>query len=89
MSHLENQVLAQLNEESNPLVYCRFVDDIFVVVRIAAHPEKLKQMMQNSSILNITCEIEVNKSIYFLDTDIKKSKRTRRYFSSHQGNKQR
>ena len=74
MSHLENQVLAQLNEGNRPLVYCRFVDDIFVVVRKAAHLEKLKQMMQDSSILKFTSEIEVNKSISFLDTEIKKAR---------------
>ena len=89
MSNLENHVLAGLNEENKPLVYCRFVHDNFVVVRKPAHLEKLKHMMQDSSILIFTCEIEVNKSISFLDTDIKKNKNTPRDFSSHQGNKQR
>ena len=55
-------------------MYCRFVDEIFVVVRKSAHLEKSNHMMQDSSILNFTCELGVCKSISFIDMDIKKAR---------------
>ena len=55
-------------------MFCHFVDDFFVVVRKVAYLENLKRMMQDSSTLDFTCEIEENKSILFLDTDFKKAR---------------
>ena len=35
MAHLENTILDSINRDKRPLVYCRYVDDIFLIVNNA------------------------------------------------------
>ena len=53
-----------------PVIYCRYVDDIFVVTRDQPHLDDLKRNLENSSVLTFTSEISVNNKIPFLDVDI-------------------
>ena len=68
MCHVENQVLS--NQEMKPEIYCRFVDDIFVLVRDHRHLEILKQKFIDNSKLNFTEELSVNNKIPFLDVQL-------------------
>ena len=69
MGNLEQSVLSDQNIKPN--IYCRYVDDIFVVVRNEDHLQKLKERMQASSVLTFTYELSINGKIPFLDVDIK------------------
>ena len=68
MAYVENNVLK--NEEVKPSVYCRYVDDIFVIVRNEQHLQELKQHMESSSVLKFTYELSVQGKIPFLDVAI-------------------
>ena len=65
MCDVENRVL--LNQDNIPKIYCRYVDDIFVVVRDEAHLIHIKTEMERHSVLNFTYELSVNNKIPFLD----------------------
>lgn len=65
MCHLENKVLQ--NEELKPPIYCRYVDDIFVVVPNEDALIRLKQEMELNSKLRFTYEMGVDNKIPFLD----------------------
>lgn len=54
------------------MVYCRYVDDIFLYVSNIATLETIKSKFEDSSVLNFTYEIENNKCISFLDVNVKK-----------------
>jgi len=68
MCNVENQVL--LNQNIAPNTYCRYVDDIFVVVRDENHLMQLKTAMEHRSVLKFTYELSVNSKIPFLDIAI-------------------
>ena len=65
MCQLENKVLE--NSDLCPTTYCRYVDDIFMVVRHELHLQQLKNEMENQSVLKFTYELSVNNKIPFLD----------------------
>ena len=69
MCHIENEVLASLNEDK-PTTYCRYVDDIFVVVRNEEHLNLIKQKLELASVLEFTTKISINNKIPFLDVSI-------------------
>lgn len=71
MCDLENKVIHNASEK--PKTYCRYVDDIFVVVRNEEQLRKLKQDMEEASILKFTYELSVENKIAFLDVNIEKS----------------
>ena len=54
-----------------PNVYCRYVDDIFVVVKNEKHLIALKERMEAVSVLHFTYEMSINDKIPFLDVCIK------------------
>ena len=70
MCHLENEILSQYSAESKPKIYCRYVDDIFLLLRDPSLIFELKQKFENSSVLKFTHELEKNKTINFLDVKI-------------------
>jgi len=67
MSHLENNIFSQ-NLIVKPTVYCRYIDDIFLVIDNVQDLEKLKKNFEENSILQFTYELETKKQIPFLDT---------------------
>ena len=68
MSHLENQVFEN-NPELKPTVYCRFVDDCFLVVSSTSEIDLLISQFRQNSVLNFTHEIGGGK-LNFLDVSI-------------------
>ena len=68
MCHIENNVLPNL--ATPPLVYTRYVDDIFLVIKNIKTLEEIKQKFEEVSVLKFTCEMEVRKAISFLDVEI-------------------
>ena len=66
MCHLENKVL----DAVKPVIYCRYVDDIFAEVDDEAQLLMLKNTMERESCLRFTTEISVENRIPFLDIDI-------------------
>ena len=69
MAHLENQVLSQFNDNEKPSIYCRYIDDIFLLVNNVSILENIRTKFSENSVLNFTFEIETLKSISFLDVD--------------------
>ena len=59
------------NNDIKQSIYCRYVDDIFVVVRNEEHLLQLEQQLESSSVLNFTNETIVNGKMPFLDVNIK------------------
>ena len=55
MTHIENQVLE--DPEIRPHTYCRYVDDIYLVVRNEQHLLDLKSRMEAASVLSFTYEM--------------------------------
>ena len=70
MGNLEQSVLCDQNIKPN--IYCRYVDDIFVVVRNEDHlKHSYKKECSHPRVLSFTYEISVNEKIPFLDVNIK------------------
>ena len=67
MCHLENSVFHS-NPQLKPHIYCRYVDDIFLVLNNFQELIQLKTAFETCSILQFTYETEVNKQMPFLDT---------------------
>ena len=68
MCNLENDVLS--NNNIKPSVYCRYVDDIYVVVRNEEHLFQLKTRMEEQSALQFTYEMSANNILPFLDINV-------------------
>ena len=64
---LENSVLFSI--DTKPILYARYVD-IILLVESEEHITKLKEKMDNQSVLNCTYKIEYNK-LPFLDVSQK------------------
>jgi len=65
MCNLENSILCSATTQ--PLFYCRYVDDIFLIVNKYHELENIRATFQSKSVLKFTYEIEVDKKIPFLD----------------------
>ena len=65
MGELENNIFE--NHEEKPLIYVRYVDDIFVLVKSEEELINLKHTFQEHSVLNFTYEIGVASKLPFLD----------------------
>ena len=65
MCEIENKVIE--NMQIKPLIYCRFVDDIYLVTRDETELQKIKENMEKESVLNFTNESSVQGKIPFLD----------------------
>ena len=68
MCSIENAVLPTLSKR--PLVYTRYVDDIFLIIDKISVLDEIKTKFQEISVLNFTYEIERNKSLSFLDVAV-------------------
>lgn len=72
MCHLENETFKS-NPQLKPMVYCRFVDDILLIVDNFDQLLVLKRIFEENSVLKFTFEIETCKKIAFLDTLLDRS----------------
>ena len=68
MCDLENKVLQDQN--IRPTTYCRYVDDIYVVVRDEDHLNELKNELQRASVVQFTTELSANNKLAFLDIEV-------------------
>jgi len=75
MSHLENS-LFENNPSLKPPIYCRYVDDIFLVLNNFSELENLNRTFELNSVLRFTHEIESRKKIPFLDVLISRTAET-------------
>ena len=57
MCHVENKI-AQEHMEEMPLIYARYVDDIFILTENTKKNFKLKQYFESYSVLKFTYETE-------------------------------
>ena len=65
MGNLENHVLS--NHNDSPIIYIRYIDDIFIIVRNELHLNKIKEDLERQSVLNFTYELNDNGRLPFLD----------------------
>ena len=72
MAHFEHEILSKTDDNEKPLMYCRYVDDIFLVARKFQHIEKLKEKLEQRTVLHFMWEIETNKKLSFLDVEVSK-----------------
>ena len=70
MCHLEKAFQKSFPEDQLPLIYKRYVDDVFLVFRSEEHVEPFLKFM-NSLHKNIefTCEREENNKLSFIGVD--------------------
>ena len=62
----ENSILDN-KPELKPTIYCRYIDDIFIITNTVDNLLKLKQSFEDTSVLTFTHEIGLNNPINFLD----------------------
>ena len=72
MCHIENKILKSLNHADKPIVYTRYVDDIYVKVKNENHLEFIKKQFILNSKLNFTTEMGGNK-LSFLDVQLEEN----------------
>jgi hypothetical protein len=65
MCHLENSAFDNLT--TKPKIYCRYVDDCFVVMDSVDELHALKEYFENNSVLRFTYETEIKRKLPFLD----------------------
>ena len=70
MGELETTVLPTLTKP--PLVYARYVDDIFLLISNVNTLEEIKDKFETASVLRFTYEIETRKSLSFLDVKVQR-----------------
>jgi hypothetical protein len=66
MADLEERILRSYPENA-PLLYARYVDDIFLLVENSNQLVTLKTLFENNSVLKFTYEEEKNNKLHFLD----------------------
>ena len=69
MCNLENKIF-ESQPNLKPTIYCRYVDDIFVLSKDIDQVLKLRNALINNSILNFTYELEKSKKLNFLDVTV-------------------
>ena len=69
MTHLENKVFEE-NPAIKPSVYCRYVDDTFIVVDSIDSIIQIKNQFQSHSVLKFTHEIGIGNKLNFLDVSV-------------------
>lgn len=70
MGYLEELIFTNFRK---PKVYCRYVDDIFIVTENVREIINLKEKFEECSVLKLTYELEKDKNINFLDVHIEKN----------------
>ena len=72
MCNLENNIF-QTQPSLKPTIYCRYIDDIFIVTPNIQQLQLLKNAFEQNSSLKFTTEIGLNNKINFLDVNINNS----------------
>ena len=75
MTHVENAVFAE-QPDLKPLVYCRYIDDSFLLLSNEDELPRIISAFRANSSLNFTYEIGQNNRINFLDVTIDQSQGT-------------
>ena len=57
MCHVENEVLPEIFKNGN-ILYCRFVDDIFLTVENFKVLETIKNKLEGKSVLKFTMKLK-------------------------------
>ena len=70
MGYLEEIVFS--NKTVKPLIYGRYVDDIFIMYSTIEQLEEVKKSLENNSILKLTIEHSLDNKLSFLDILITK-----------------
>ena len=73
MADLEQKVLDDLGEARKPIIYCRYIDDIFLLVQSADILYKLREDFEKNSVLKFCIEFERQRKINFLDVTVEKT----------------
>jgi hypothetical protein len=68
MSFIEHEALSAMT--NRPILYTRYVDDIFLMIDNIATLHELKANLECKSVLKFTYEIEKNRNISFLDVNV-------------------
>ena len=71
-SNLEETVFKE-DPSLKPPLYCRYMDDIFLVIDKYDQLITLKNAFEKNSVLKFTYEVECQKKMSFLDTLITRS----------------
>ena len=71
MGNIENMILDELDDK--PLIYCRYVDDIFMLSKNISQFDDLRSKFENNSVLKFTTELNINDKLPFLDVLIDNS----------------
>ena len=70
LSHLENTLLSQEDEVTNPPFYVRYVDDILAVFNLESHIQQFIDRLQVNSVLKFTSEGMTGTTFNFLDLQL-------------------
>ena len=81
MCHIENNIIPTLTNK--PIVYARYVDDIFLMIHNIKTLEEIQSKFQNSSVLTFTYEIEKKKTLAFLDVNVRRNSQSKLDTSVH------
>ena len=73
MCHIENKIF-DTGPSINPTIYCRYVDDMFIIAENLSKILRLKQIFKKNCVLKFTYELETKKQLHFLDTLITRTK---------------
>ena len=65
MGELESTIFENVMEK--PLIYVRYIDDIFVLVRCKEELVQLQSIFQQHSVLKFSYELGINSKLPFLD----------------------
>jgi len=72
MADLEARILPNIQPDEQPILYCRYMDDIFLLVNNIKVLENIKETYEANSVLRFTFEVEKQKNLEFLDVMIRK-----------------
>ena len=72
MGELETNILDKLEQSEKPLLYCRYVDDIFVLLKKHDDLLSLQNKFETNSVLHFTNELEKRHCLPFLDVSVER-----------------
>ena len=71
MGHLKENIMKKLKEK--PIVYCGYVDDIFVITKDKEQAEQIKVQLEKHSVLKFTIECNKYSELPFRDVIVNNS----------------
>ena len=75
MTHIENKIFED-SPDLKPAVYCRYVDDCFIITENPENISTLILVFKQDSVLNFTYEVGENQQLNFLDVHVDGSQST-------------